>query len=81
MIKLGEPDDLTNECASSIQSMRKYNGLKILVKNFRYRQRIGKVADNMIVQLEKVADNMKMRLEEDVVVVVEEASDRNAERL
>lgn len=53
----GEPNDLTNESTS-----RTYNGLKIIIWNSRYREKI-----------DKIADNMKRHLEEDVIV--EEMSD------
>lgn len=53
----GESNDLTNEYTPRGLNGRTYNGLKIVIKNFRYRQRI-----------EKVADNMKRSLEEDVIV-------------
>jgi hypothetical protein len=55
--KWGEPNDLTNESTPRGLNGRKYDGLQITIKNFRYRQRI-----------EKIAENMKRSLEEDVVV-------------
>lgn len=58
----GEPDDLTNENTPRGVNGRTYDGLKIIVKNFRYRDRI-----------KKMADNMKNNLEEDVIV--EDAQD------
>lgn len=53
----GEPDDLTNEFTPRGLNTRTYNGLKIIIKNFRYRERI-----------EKIAENMRRNLEEDVIV-------------
>lgn len=53
----GEPDDLTNEHTPRGLNKRTYNNLKIIVKNYRYRERI-----------EKFADNMRRQLEEDVIV-------------
>lgn len=53
----GEPDDLTNEFSPRGLNGRTYYGLKIIIKNFRYRE-----------QIEKIADNMKRNLEEDVIV-------------
>jgi hypothetical protein len=53
----GEPDDLTNEYSPRRHNRRIYTGLKIMVKNFRYRQ-----------QIEKFADNMRRQLDEDVIV-------------
>ena len=53
----GEPDDLTNEYAPRRHNRRVYNGLKIKITNFRYRQ-----------QIDKFADNMRRQLGEDVIV-------------
>ena len=52
----GEPNDLTNESTPRGLNGRTYEGLKIITKNYRYRQRI-----------ENIADNMKKSLEEDVI--------------
>lgn len=53
----GEPDSLTNENTPRGVNGRTYDGLKIIVKNFRYRDRI-----------KKIVENMKNNLEEDVIV-------------
>lgn len=53
----GEPDSLTNENTPRGINGRTYDGLKIIIKNFRYRDRI-----------EKIANNMKNNLEEDVII-------------
>lgn len=53
----GEPDGLTNENTPRGINGRTYDGLKIIVKNFRYRDRI-----------KKIVENMKNNLEEDVIV-------------
>lgn len=58
----GEPDSLTNENTPRGLNGRTYDGLKIILKNFRYKERI-----------EKIANNMKNNLEEEVIV--EEAQD------
>lgn len=60
----GEPDDLTNEHTPRGLNGRTYDGLKIIIKNLRYRDKI-----------EKFADNMKRQLEEDVTV--EQVSDND----
>ena len=43
----GEPDSLTNENTPRGLNGRTYDCLKIVLKNFRYRERIEKIADNM----------------------------------
>ena len=53
----GEPNDLTNEITPKGLNGRTYDGLKITIKNFRYRERI-----------EKIADNMRRHLAEDVII-------------
>ncbi len=58
----GEPDDLTNEVTHGGANGRTYDGLKTMIWNNRYREKI-----------DKIADNMKRNLEEDVIV--EEMSD------
>lgn len=58
----GEPNDLTNEITPRGFNGRTYDGLKIIIKNNRYRQ-----------QIEKIADNMRRQLGEDVTI--KEASD------
>lgn len=58
----GEPDSLTNENTPRGINGRTYDGLKIIVKNFRYRDRI-----------KKIVENMKNNLEEDVII--EDAQD------
>lgn len=57
----GEPDDLTNEYTPIRTTRRKYDGLKIIIKNPRFR-----------LQIEKFADSMKRSLEEDVIVEIAE---------
>lgn len=58
----GEPDGLTNENTPRGINGRTYDGLKIIIKNFRYKDRI-----------EKIANNMKNNLEEEIIV--EDAQD------
>lgn len=58
----GEPDGLTNENTPRGINGRTYDGLKIILKNHRYRERI-----------EKIANSMKNNLEEEVTV--EDAQD------
>lgn len=53
----GEPDDLTNEYTPRRTTRRKYDGLKIIVKNPKFRS-----------QIEKFADSVKRSLEEDVII-------------
>lgn len=53
----GEPNDLTNELTPRGLNNRTYDGLKIIIKDNRYKQ-----------QIEKIADNMRMQLAEDVSV-------------
>ena len=53
----GETNDLTNESTPRGLNGRTYDGLKILVRDNRYREKI-----------DKIADNMKRNLEEDVIV-------------
>lgn len=58
----GEPNDLTNEDTPRGLNCRTYDGLKIIIGNNRYREKI-----------DKIADDMKRNLEEDVIV--KESSD------
>ncbi len=58
----GEPSDLTNETTPRGLNGRTYDGLKIIIKHPRFRDRI-----------EKIAENMRRSLEEDVII--EESSD------
>ena len=53
----GEPNDLTNEFTPRGPNGRTYDGLKIIIKNNRYRQKI-----------EKIADRLKRNLEEDIII-------------
>ena len=53
----GEPNDFTNESTPRGLNGRKYDGLKIIIKDNRYRQRI-----------DKIADNLKRHLAEDVIM-------------
>ncbi len=53
----GEPDDLTNEFTPRGLNGRKYDGLKIIIKNNRFRN-----------EIEKVVNNMRRQLDEDVVI-------------
>jgi len=53
----GEPSDLTNENTPRGLNGRTYDGLKMIIKHPRFRDRI-----------EKIAENMQRSLEEDVIV-------------
>lgn len=53
----GEPDDLTNEYTPMRNTRRTYDGLKIIIKNPRFRP-----------QIEKFADKLKRSLDEEVVI-------------
>ena len=53
----GAPNDLTNESTPRGLNGRTYDGLKIIIKNNTYRQRIY-----------KIVDNLKRNLAEDVIV-------------
>jgi hypothetical protein len=56
----GELNDLTNELTSRGLNNRAYDGLKIVIKDNKYKK-----------QIEKIADNMKRQLAEDVAVTSE----------
>jgi len=64
----GEPNDLTNEFSQRGLNNRTYDGLKIVIKDNRYKQ-----------QIEKIADNMRRQLAEDVTI--KEMSDKRGENI
>ncbi len=52
----GEPDDLTNEFTPRGLNGRRYDGLKIIIRNNRFRNKIEKFVNNMRRQLDEDVD-------------------------